>query len=926
MRRATVAVARLHGDRVFERDLLPARIEQVIETSQQVFHPAKMGRKFGLLVAAIGRPSSASTTRNQLNLMVAKSWCFPRWRVTFLLRLQSQAAKPILLMHSELSPPALQTNPELELARRYVNQTMHHVFLTGRAGTGKTTFVDELRRTTPKRFAVVAPTGVAAINAGGTTIHSFFQLPFGTLNTPEKRTELDRKSLRRERQRLIRSLDLLIIDEISMVRADTLDAIDRRLRQVRRNSLPFGGVQLLMVGDLHQLPPVVRRDEKTILAEDYESVFFFGSQALQQAEVVTIELKKIYRQSDPQFIGLLNQIRQNQLDGEAMKLLKARLQKNSSQSSEEAVILTSHRRTSEDINQSKLAELTTRPKTYTATVEGTFSESAYPTVEKLVLKVGARVMFIKNDPSELKQFYNGKMGRVTALFDEGATVECDDGAIIDVGYASWENTTYQIDPMTNELAQKVLGVFTQIPLRLAWAITIHKSQGLTFDRVAIDANAAFAHGQVYVALSRCRSLEGIELLSEIGRKSLRSDEKIVSFEENYHENPPTEATLSQAKKQFELFALQRLYDFSEAVRLFGDMINFARNVRETDEAWAVRTFSCADVLSEKIAPPAAKFSRIIEFTLQELDSVKDDEAFIDRLKNSGRYFQHILEDKIWPKLIQVAPDLDNQKSQLFIDQKLADLRLNLFTKKAIFAHLSIDFDLEAIQRITATAPLTYEREEAERVKKAKKKVELGDIKHGELYETLRQWRVDQASEIGKPAFVIMSNKVLKALCEALPRSERSLQKVSGIGKQKARQYGLEILDIIDDFCRSNNLSGDNFTEVEKQTEAQKRSRRAAPSPTALKSFELYRKGNSLEDIAEERGLAHSTIEGHLAQAIEHDLISVSEFMDKSDVKTISRYFDNSEETGLGAAFNHFGGDYSYGQLRMVLAEVLRNRD
>jgi ATP-dependent exoDNAse (exonuclease V) alpha subunit len=405
-------------------------------------------------------------------------------------------------------------NPQLQMAYNFLELTNQNVFLTGKAGTGKTTFLQNLKRNSPKRMVVLAPTGVAAINAGGATIHSFFQMPFGphipelTLVQDEKNGDRAIFKLNKMKIDIIRTLDLLIIDEISMVRADLLDGIDEVLRRYRNTTRPFGGVQLLMIGDLQQLAPVVKDDEWNILKAYYETAFFFSSRALRKTSYITVELKHIYRQSDRFFIDILNQIRNNRVSQETFIELNKRYIPGFTPNEKDGYItLTTHNYQSNELNQFRLGQIAEKAFVPKATVEGNFPVHAYPTELELELKKGAQVMFVKNDPSPEKLYYNGKIGKITHIEDEIVYVNCPgDTDEIPVGRAEWQNTSYTIDNETKEIKETIEGTFVQYPLKLAWAITIHKSQGLTFEKVVIDAAQAFSHGQVYVALSRCKHL------------------------------------------------------------------------------------------------------------------------------------------------------------------------------------------------------------------------------------------------------------------------------------------------------------------------------------------------------------------------------------------------------------------------------------
>lgn len=479
--------------------------------------------------------------------------------------------------------PIMEQNKEMNLAKQYVAETNVSVFLTGKAGTGKTTFLRRLRSEQPKRMVVLAPTGVAAINAQGQTIHSFFQLGFNPFIPGAEVSQADSSryyKMGKEKKNIIRSLDLLVIDEISMVRCDLLDAVDDVLRKYRDRTKPFGGVQLLMIGDLHQLAPVAKDEEWAMLSRYYDTPYFFSSRALQQIQYVTIELHHIYRQTDASFIDLLAKIRDNRIDDDVHRRLGARYVPGfAAPKGEDWIRLTTHNYTAQRHNESELAAIAAPARRYEARIEGNFPEYAHPTDVQLELKVGAQVMFVKNDPSPDKLYYNGKIGTVLSVCAENVTVMCkgDDAPIL-VEPVVWENTKYVLDEETKEIKEQTDGTFTQMPLRLAWAITIHKSQGLTFDHAVLDINDSFAHGQVYVALSRCRTLEGMVLARPLDLHSVISDRTVNEYiSRELSEAATAETRLPELRQQYGIMLLNEMFSFS---RLMEDFRYLCRVVDE----------------------------------------------------------------------------------------------------------------------------------------------------------------------------------------------------------------------------------------------------------------------------------------------------------------------------------------------------------
>lgn len=541
-----------------------------------------------------------------------------------------------------------QHNREMNLAWQFIAQTNVSVFLTGKAGTGKTTFLKKLRQLSPKRMVVLAPTGVAAINAQGQTIHSFFQLPFGP-NVPGMNQEQKMHyKMGKEKKNLIRSLDLLVIDEISMVRCDLLDAIDEELRKYRDRYKPFGGVQLLLIGDLQQLAPVAKDEEWKLLQPYYDTQYFFGSNALKQVQMVTVELKHIYRQQDSHFIDILGKIRNNTMDAPTLQQLNQRYVPGFVPPADEDWIrLTTHNYMAQQYNDGKLAELPGHPWTFTAEVQGTFPETSYPADLQLVLKEGAQVIFLKNDPSGQLAYYNGKIGTVVGFDGECIMVRCKDSAqSIDVAQVEWENTKYTIDPETKDVKETVEGVFKQYPLRLAWAITVHKSQGLTFDHAVVDVNSSFAHGQVYVALSRCRSLEGLVLSQPIAERSVITDASVNAYiEKELTEAEQSAGKLPELRRQYFLSLIMEMFAFQT---LNNDLGHLARIVDEHLYS-AYPTFLA--MLKENLArvkpemmEVAAKFQGQYTPMVMQSQNLYHDEALQKRLMAAAGYFEQKLHD------------------------------------------------------------------------------------------------------------------------------------------------------------------------------------------------------------------------------------------------------------------------------------------
>ena len=590
----------------------------------------------------------------------------------------------------------MEQNDQLRTAWDFVENTGRSIFLTGKAGTGKTTFLKDVMSGSRKRPIVVAPTGVAAINAGGVTIHSFFQLPFSPY-VPGAKVE-SKFDFSREKRKIIASIDLLIIDEISMVRADLLDAIDAVLRRFREHNQPFGGVQLLMIGDLAQLTPVVTPEDERMLKPYYDTPYFFGSKALQQIDYVTIQLEHVYRQQDASFINILNEIRSGQPSADALAKLNSRsLAHNPSPRGEGNmkdersgyIRLTTHNNLANFYNESELQKLPGPSYTYRAEIKGTFPDYSYPTAEALVLKEGAQVMFVKNDPSGKHLYYNGRIGRVMEASDNRLTVYCEgDSEAIEVEPLEWENTRYTLNEQTREIEAEVQGTFKQLPLRLAWAITIHKSQGLTFDRAIIDANQSFAPGQVYVALSRCRSLEGLILATPLEARAIINDERVDSYiaQQEYQAERSIQK-LPLLKQEYERYLLLQLFDFRSIFALQETMVRiFAEFFYHSHASLKQLHDKTLIDLRQRVLDVASKWQQKIQAMPYE---TLHDADFLDRVMRSAEYFSDQLRE-ILAKPIELSGHVETQNKQASrrLSNVLPDLKQTWLSRRYLLMKMA----------------------------------------------------------------------------------------------------------------------------------------------------------------------------------------------------------------------------------------------
>jgi hypothetical protein len=645
-------------------------------------------------------------------------------------------------------------NAKAQLARDYVESTNTTVFLTGKAGTGKTTLLQQVKQETKKKMAIVAPTGVAAINAGGMTIHSFFQIPFGPLIPGgNARPEMHYSP---EKKELLYNLELLVIDEVSMVRPDVLDHIDLILRNLKESTHPFGGVQLLLIGDLSQLSPIIREEEWTMLGKYYNTPYFFSSQILQKMAYVRIELDHVYRQKEQSFVDLLNEVRNQSISAQNLMLLNDRLQPDFRPTAEDPYItLTTHNSIANKINSEYLEALYGEVSEFKAIIRGDFPKDAYPTETDLALKVGAQVMFVKNDGSAEKLYYNGKIGTVTRIEENTVYVQCGfENKELAVEAQEWSNIKYKLED--EQISETNAGSFAQIPLKLAWAITIHKSQGLTFDKAIIDVSEAFAHGQAYVALSRCRTLSGIVLRNSINAQNIIGDPAVIRFNEQAHRLQTDADRLEVDRQHYAAYLLSELFNFSGLTNR-------------------------VDIF-EKLLPTLE--SKVLSIAQKSMRQLKLNEP--ERVKKAAVYF--------FIELKQAAESLHIQLPQLIGTSKegaaKADQLLQwIMTRISLMEYFSKeDFDVNAYlnaKKDALAAKSSYSYIKALNAKPNEK-----------LYEQILEWRERKAGNEKLMPNGILSERAAATIAEKLPATIKALGAIKGVGSQKANQYGPELILMI----------------------------------------------------------------------------------------------------------------------------------
>ncbi|RZL47882.1 MAG: helicase [Pedobacter sp.] len=750
-----------------------------------------------------------------------------------------------------------------KLAAKFINLTSRHIFLTGKAGTGKTTFLRNLISLTHKKAVIVAPTGIAAINAAGVTIHSLFQLPFGTflpkvlptLNVKDyqhyhtPKSIIKHLSMNATKRRILLDLELLIIDEVSMLRADLLDAIDTVLRYIRKNNANFGGVQLLFIGDLHQLPPVVKNDEWNLLSQVYKSAFFFDAIALEKNPPVYIELEKIYRQADETFIHLLNNLRNNQVTPEDMVLLKTFYKENYKPVlTDNYITLTTHNNKADTLNKRSLDELEGKSFFYKATIEKEFAESAYPAEKSLELKVGAQVMFIKNDPTGDQRFFNGKIAVVKKLSDDSIEV-LPDGAKYNLTLEkyTWKNIKYTANKVNNEIEEEIAGTFTQFPLKLAWAITVHKSQGLTFDKAIIDIGDAFAPGQIYVALSRLRSMKGLVLTSLISNRGIRQDQNVTYFARTKELQEDLNVQIRKESDAFLKYSLLQGFNFAILDNyVFEHVFSYTkdekRSTKQTHLPWAVKLQQ--DLMALKVN--ADKFLKQLERLFID-ESTEGLKLLSERTDAAEQYFN---------------PQLQAMSDSIF------ELIETVKTQKQTKEYLAELIDMEAM-----------------------------------FYEQFKKIKKAKAMLIAANAEVELTKEEVLALYASAKREEQIKAAYTLPNKEEFKPPG-----------------EDTYSRI---SAARKVKEPKAPKEdTKEVTLALFKNGKNVTQIAAERKMSIGTIEGHLAYFVARQQVKASELVPAKRLDEIVKTIAKLKSIKLNEVRDALGKSYAFGEIKIGIAAYL----
>jgi len=760
-----------------------------------------------------------------------------------------------------MKPEALQSNPTAAFVEQFINQTSQSIFLTGKAGTGKTTLLRKIMASTHKNAVIVAPTGIAALNAGGVTIHSFFQLPFAgfipefgaqpafseSVKFETKQTLLRHFTMNKTRLKMIRNIDLLIIDEVSMLRADLLDAIDWTLRNIRRAHEPFGNVQVLFIGDLLQLPPVVKQEEWQILRNHYQGIFFFHAKVLQETQPLYIELSKIYRQQDQDFIQLLNQLRNNQMSSEDLQILNQYVRPDFDANKEEGYItLSTHNAKADQINAIALEALPEKLWSYAAEITGDYPKHLYPLEPTLELKLGAQVMFIKNDLSLEKNYFNGKMGKIKALSSDEILVEFpEEKKTINVEKFEWSNIRYELNAATGEVEEKTIGTFVHYPLKLAWAITVHKSQGLTFDKAVLDVSEVFAPGQAYVALSRLRTLSGLVLTQPMRMNGLSNDQQVMAYSQHKADENTLPKVLEAHTKHYLLQTLKQAFDWYELRSQWSQheasyQALGAKSEKNKNKSWMALQNQVVQATKE----PAEKFIRQLEglFTKPHFDRV----FLKERVDAAYHYFFAQLDGVLLSNLRKIAELSRVRKTKSYAEE------------------------LEALDDILTETIL----------KLKKVRLLVSAVAEGEAITKDRIWNNDlQQYKLSKIAIVRQELKQVPSLLDDPDAEEVSFLKST---KKLAKEQ-----------------------KVKKSTQE--------------KTLELLEAGKEVSEIARERQLSVQTINSHFAYLIRSGQIELTDVMSPKRISELEQLFDGFEGNSLNPLKEKLGSKATWDELKLYQA-------
>lgn len=758
----------------------------------------------------------------------------------------------------------LESDSIAAFTEQFINQTNRSIFLTGKAGTGKTTLLQKIVKSTYKQAVIVAPTGIAALNAGGVTIHSFFQLPFGgfipdfnfpssfnnSVKLENKSTMLHHFNMNKTKRAIIRNLELLIVDEVSMLRSDVLDAMDWMLRNVRKVNEPFGGLQVLFIGDLLQLPPVVKPQEWNFLHHYYKSPFFFDSHVINQVKPLYIELQKVYRQSDQNFLDILNNLRNNEITQSDIEVLNKYVDPNfKAIDHDDYITLTTHNADADLINKDALERLDDSEMSYQSEVTGNFPEHLYPIDDSLKLKIGAQVMFIKNDLSQEKDFYNGKMGIIESLNKHEIKVRFpEENRSIEVEKYEWNNIQYQMNPSTGEVEEKTLGTFVHFPLKLAWAITVHKSQGLTFDKAVIDVSKVFVPGQAYVALSRLRTLEGLVLLNPIQNSRLSVNHNVAEYSQAQDDTLDLQESLDKGKYSYLNSVLVRAFDWVELTNKWRSHSATYKNHGSKSQkgknlAWITQQVQVLDSSMEA----SRKFRNQLNHLFVQHNV--DLEHILKRTEAAYTYFFKTFDGLLYTNL-----------------KKMGELQQKSNTKQ-------YNDELEELDQLTTETIL--------RIKKARKIVEC--IVHDLPLEKNQQW------------------------------------------EEEIMHYKLAKIEIVKAELRQANTGFDfdtDFIQIKTKSTTKKKGSKKKKGSTYDKTLEAIKAGNSIEDIARERQLSKSTIYSHCERLIRMEKIELRDVMDSKRRNQLSDLFEENDGVSVSALKEKFGSKFTWDELKLYRASLI----